>query len=640
MKKLLLILLLLPISGWGTIRTLTSASLPYTTQAAGDTIRFATDSIGSNTNGIIINHANVLIDGQDNILGFNIGQASSNYAIYINAANCTIRNLWILQDENGGDACDGILFTHGGYGATIQGVKIKMYGTNNINCVDSYGGGTQIYNITMDTCQFWNYSKGYTSRAYYDGAAVRLESRRPGLTDNEWSIHMRGNRVHISPHVSYAIHGNSTSTLGAMARRADIRHCTTGTEHQNTVYSEWDGTIGHSSANCYGFLLADIAGLTLCSNYVVTRDTADPLAAGGCRGFDIESVRGTAENPNMIFDNYVNIRVGPDVEYDPDGDNIPPPQPDNGYFPGWVFRMRSGDNNFVPGGRYTNVFDNHFEITLDTASHGNNKYPKTFFGHGSATIHISEQQNTPELSHFNIYNNTCIINANNVYTTTGQHVYGYSVMFSFTDEDTTIKFWGNNFTTPSTFLNLEYGSGLVFLGDTFTYGAQTDQPKAIILGVNGVTYYSENNIVRDCYFSNNAYADTNIIIANMGEQDITIQENLLLYVMGNNDSLVSSATVWRKNAYGDSVVIGSTGDSGYVWAYTTYWYESRTETDLTAFNDFTVGAHKSGDSTNQSLTIGQNFVSDTIYLANTSGDIGGEEPPEEPAKYLLKGIKR
>gem|GEM_PF-4605658 len=63
MKKIIVVLIavLLPVATSATIRNITS--LPYTTQANGDTLRLSGTRLVSSTSGITVAHSNILIDG-------------------------------------------------------------------------------------------------------------------------------------------------------------------------------------------------------------------------------------------------------------------------------------------------------------------------------------------------------------------------------------------------------------------------------------------------------------------------------------------------------------------------------------------------------------------------------------------------
>jgi hypothetical protein len=519
----------------------------------------------------------------------------------VDGSYCTVRNLWIIHGGTGATS-NCLQLSHGSYGLTLRGVKGIVYGDNS-HCIDSYGGGSQTYRITIDTCQFWSYCNGYTSRAYYDGAAIRLESRRPGLGPGDWGVRIYGTAIYNSPHISIAIFGNETSTAGASCPNVEISYCSTYTDHRNDFYPVWDGVLGHSSANCYGILLGDVSGAKVHNNYISTGDTY-----GGGRGLMLESVHGTADNHVEIYDNILDIRCGPDVEYDPDGSN--------GYFYSWGIRIRSGAPSFYPPCQYIDLYNNYVKIKVDTSSHIHGKY-----GHGATALNISEGEAID--ANINVVNNTFEIYPLNTYSGTGRHIIGDVLQVYATPEDETIRFRGNRFIGVNNIINLSDGSGMRFENDTLEFAYDTDNPVTIQLG--GYAGNATNICIRDAAYDNNA-AETDINMYPSGTLDICLQKTLQVYVQGRNGLPVAGATVQAVNNYGRVVMSGTTNINGLISGVVTYHYESRTGTDSLNFNDFTITAQVGSDNTQISHTVNSNATTPTVVLSNTDG---GGTPPED-----------
>ncbi len=618
MKKLILILLLLPVCANGTIRTLTGGST-YTTQAAGDTLVIDGTSITYTGTAIIISHANILIDGQSDTIYYGSAGADDIPGISVNAANLQIQNLFLIQADDGSN-CDNMVISNTGYGLRVRQSTIINNSYRNGNCASV--SQQQSYNIHFDTCIIINNCKGGDSRGNYDWSALKLELRNTGMSlPTDTSLEVTGCTIQ-SHNCGVVAYGNwgTPSVQGWPINGVYIHYNEITIDHVNEQYPTYDGNSQHTSANSYGVFVRDGRFVQVTHNNFYSG-----TSYGGAEAFNMEDCIGSSEYPiEVAYNTADSLHSGADISLT---------------FPRWGFRVRNIENK---ASEYISIHDNYIVMVFDTTQAANGQY--TWRG---AAAHFSWQydgwNSDSTGANYSIYNNHFEAITKNV----ASWLDVSAVRWSSTSEDTTVKSWNNYIAGASYSIFFEGNSvadGIIMTADSIWKPTDTtDFWSPYKLGSGSNVWNSENSIVRDAIYGPDI-SSTDISFYNVsgGVQDLTIQEKLLLYVMGNNDSLVSNANVWGINNYGDSVLIGNTGDTGYVWDYISYWYESRTESDSTSFNDFTVKARNAGatDSTSQALTMAQNFHSDTIYLANTSGDIGGEEPPEEPAKYLLRGIKR
>ncbi len=591
MKKILLIgiMILLPLASSATIRNLTSADLPYTTQATGDTLRISGTRITGVGDGITVIHSGILIDGQNDTLFYGAGGGSAA-GINVNSHHLTVRNLWLIQDGNG-DYSDGIKMTHAAYNLTLQGVKIKSYGVIESHCIDSYGSGSYAHNLIIDTCRFWNYCTGYPSRMSYGGAAVRLELRNPNLGPDDWAARVYGSTVYIAAHCGFTFLGYDGDFL---VKDLEVSYCSTFVDHQNTMYPVFDGTTGHSSANAYGFLISYAGGgLRFHHNYIGAGSNH-----GGSRGLMLEGIDGSPTDTAKIYSNVINIHCGPDVNYCPARNN---------YVAAWAVRLRDID---AGTGEYIELFDNDVTITLDTNSTVGSAY-----GYWGCAFNLSETKTHD--GHINVYNNRFEVVALHVRSETD----GEGVRLMATPYDETIKFYNNHIIAPTKVVWFYSGAGIEFSNDTLEFAANTINPRTFFMGF----YNGDNtgNIVNDAVYLNGATYN-NIYMVPSGTADISIRKSVSVFVRGYNEQPVAGASVWMYNNYGTLVLSGTTNSNGLLGGTVTYWREQLTGPDSVNYNNFTVKAKYNTDSTIITYAVDNINSSPVVTLSNTQGQQGDD----------------
>lgn len=644
MKKLLLILLLLPVCASGTQVVLSSSSLPYIV-SANDTITFIGSKIISNTDGLYINAEaeNVLIDLGTDTLVFGDNGSHGNMGIRIGRHyvqgellnNITIRGGWVIH--GGDDTSDGnnCIEISGCSGILIDSVSTIINGTNG-KCITSVPPSGRVITATNGSTTSWlsynrnieirggthkSYVTGYTSRCSYDGAVIHLAAKDVGIAGSEYNYKVHGLKVENAPCQGIVVYG-----------MVEVYECTVTVDCRNFMYSYPSSNFCYGAANAYGILarLVD-AGSKFHDNVLLAGTTY----YGSDGGFEVEGCLGTPSKPIEFYNNYINTHRGWDVHY---GFNVQSKG----------FKIRRADeynytnSEYYSANRHIKIYHNDIYLYSHTDTTNFKAY-----GPGVAGFYIIAHVDRAD-SGIVIENNyiRSIVLDTIVYLASSTPILAAGIQFIQSDSLNQYTIRYNRMESNDALYRYggydPGGSDFICYGDTLVAIDTASGPTTQYSGKfwpGNITDALTDNYIRDAYYVPDTLYKMFTYRGGVSDADVTIQENLLLYVMGNNNLLVSNASMWAVNDYGDTVMLTSSGTVGYDSVYATYLYES-IGTDSTAFNDFTIGAAKSGDTTTQSLTLSQSFVSDTIYLTNTSGDIGGEEPPEEPAKYLLRGIKR
>ena len=178
--------------------------------------------------------------------------------------------------------------------------------------------------------------------------------------------------------------------------------------------------------------------------------------------------------------------------------------------------------------------------------------------------------------------------------------------------------------------------GIVSHDDTLIKTGSSAYFQTVRLGVNGVEWNSGKNIIRDGTYLNGA-RDKDIIIANRGAHDVTVQKRLKIGVIGYNGSPVANATVKVINGYGQTVINASSDSVGQVTAPVNYYFRSTTTGDSVNYNDFSVIVQKNNDITVQDVIVGSSMTQPVITLSQTSGS-DDYVPPAQITDLSLEGF--
>lgn len=128
------------------------------------------------------------------------------------------------------------------------------------------------------------------------------------------------------------------------------------------------------------------------------------------------------------------------------------------------------------------------------------------------------------------------------------------------------------------------------------------------------------NYVRDVVYTGTGEPDSLVnIISGYTGHSAGLKRKLTIYVKGYDKNPMNDADVWAVNAYGDTVINTTTDISGTATGVVKYWDIYSDFTDSTAYNDFTLGAQKGGDSATTSFTVGWDNHTDTLELTASAG---------------------
>jgi len=613
----LLLLVLLPCVGQAAQVSLTSEDLPYTVRSY-DTITISGTSISSATNGIELKGGvhDIVIDGDPESTGnkdtlfFNTGGASGNWGIkceysswYGYIHNVHVKNLVIIQHEHAdhydGAGSVGITMT-GSHDVTYENVDVRTYSLDAKPVANGSSIGS--FRINFIGGSYNNYSKEYSNRCSFGGAAMILGTAHSdsGRTcdDGEYNWYVRGVRIDNSHHAGIVAYGK-TYIVGCTVT-CDVRNVRwdgAGWGEQGWVHPRSGATLNvcAGSANGYGILVNSAGqGSRVDSN--VIRSGTD---WGGGRGIMIENANGTMDCWVQVAGNDVDVHEGPDKYY-ADGEN----------YEGRAFTIRNLDGGHS---RYVHVFNNTFKVTamnidLDTIP------IDTMVPYTASQTAFKMQSGTYGGIHANLLveNNTFI---------------AYSIDSGCASY--AFKMYGGEFDSTVIFRNNEWYSDvypIVFRGGSPvilrspTIGRLSPSYDDTTFMFIGWTWGNAGHLVIDPTYTDGADGSVGYALGNQTTNDITFRRTLDIVVKGGlNNEPVIGAHVTARNAYGNVVLDGYTNVNGVVSGVVTYYYETRTGTDSTAYNDFVIIATSDGDADTVIHTVAWNTSVPPLVLPNTEG---------------------
>ena len=586
--------------------TTTISSLPYTASQAGtnysETLLVAGTNLASTTNGINFTGHDIVLNLASDTITFGTAGGDNMYGICFSgvnpAYNIRIIGGWLIHgitNDTLTNGVDCVRFARGAHDVLIRRTNMKVSG-DNAHCIDHDPDGRLAYNVEIDGGQYWSYCRRYSSREYYDGAAVRICFRSPS---GSYNIKIHGIRIWTGP-------GQGIVTVGGWGSnppdcRSQVYSCTVSVDHRNDFYLYNQGPnhpVGASSENAYGIFFSFCGiGSTIHDNVV-----RSGTSYGGSRGIFMESCQGISSNYITVYNNDVDIHEGPNIRVG------------EGYG-SFAFRMRPIDGQL----RYVRVFNNRFIAAGDSVAN------TRAYGY----IPIAFRYSNDIASSFIVFDN----NYFKAYAITPGPVEseGLSLDGVF-NADTTLVFRNNRYESDHTvvkFGDMQGGAAnLRFSGDTLRGLTAPYDFSTYQVGHLGNPWDCTHNMATDIGYEGGA-SDTNIVFSNGGTLDLTLKRVLIVQVIGRNGLPVRNATVTANNHYNRLVLSGTTNDGGVIRGPVSYWFESRTQNDSTAFNNFTIKARLLQDSTVISFTVSSLSPPATVVLANTDGEPGGEDlvPP-------------
>ncbi len=583
-------------------------SLPYTFDAndhssdAMDTLVLAGTRLSSSGSGITLQAlygnelTNVLVNLGTDTISYGEGGGGGVYGIRTVGTSSyypheiEIRGGFILHNTPDTTVNDCQAIDIRGHDILVKDVTATVRGYNG---QVFYAAGSQVYNDRIEGGHFTSYVTGFDSRCDYDACVVDVTNLyTTSLTDNgaDYHIYIKDLTIDDGPHMGIAIRGREG---GEHYGTAWIEACSVRTDARNSFYPTNDG-LCHSTSNPYGICFRHAGPGARIVDNVVTSGTN----WGGNRGIMIEYGWGTDEKPIVISGNLVDVHEGPNVEY---GDALP----------SHGLRIRYSPHRI-------NVLNNTFICT------GDNDPSTEDIGTGIHPVRLS--CNTGQTNVL-IRNNTI-----RAISLSGSGVACNGVTFDGIDYPDTYRLEYNHIVSSGTIYKFgDVGSqdvgptGVTIVGDTVAFATNTIDPHTFYLGHLSNDWNCTENVACDIVYQNGT-SDEDVEFSNGGTADIAIQRTLSVKVNGDNGLPVPGAEVTVTNNYGRTVLTGVTGSSGTVTGPVSYRWESRTQTDSTQFNGFSVKCKKGADSVVTSITVNATSESPTVTLP-----VGGVEDVIPPA---------
>ena len=582
---LALIFLLLP--QMVTAAQKTVSALPYTASTNNDTLQLAGTKLTSTGNGILISGDNVVLNLGGDTLEFGSAGGSSIYGIRIQgASNVKIIGGLVRKSGTAGSGVCGIKVTNSN-DVLVSNTDVIVDG-HDANCVWVEGGLPGTYNVEFAGGDWTSNSESYSSREAYSGAV--FQSGSMPSTGGQFDMKIHDVNIINGPGQGIVLRGHSfvygcTITLDAYNKRWD------------TVWDWNQAPIGQSWANPYGIMARGLeAGASIYNNQILSGNKRY-----GSRGVLIEIAQGTIDKPIEFHDNVIDVHEGPNKEAGNAEGNVQ------------AFRIRGiDDSNLV-------IYNNTIRTTVDDdpATTWIGREARTFYHSTGGRVDVHNNQIQCVSLTQNTQSQAFCVEGDNVSPTA---VYRYNRIEGAGE---LVKLGGIQ--GP--------GNGIRLEGDTIGYLPLTIAGKTTF----HIGYYnapSTDNFAIDCIYLNGA-SDTNIIWQNSSSDnsELSLARNVVVKANGNNALPVSGATVTVKNAYGATVLTGTTDGYGKLTGEVAYWYEGEDTPDSTSFNPFSIKIKKGSDSVVANYAVGSLSAAPVLTLANTTGSGTPNAAPSVPTHF-------
>ena len=607
MKKIfscLILILLFAATSWGTTHVI--SSLPYTFSATqmtseADTLVLGSSKLSSATNGIYLTAAwqneltDVVLDLRGDTVEFGTAGGDNNYGIRIMGTatyyphNVKVLGGTIIHEPSNSNASGNRCLNINGNDLYIEDVNAIIKGINGKALVSA---GPYTFNNHVTGGTYRSEVTAFNSRCNFDAPVIHIaDLRQQTLQDNNADFHFIFDGVTINggPHGGIVVHGRS-GDFGSV----DILNCNIMTDARNDMYPTYAGTC-FSTSNPYGIACSGYMGGSIIYNNTITSGTQ----YGGNRGILLEQAHGTAANPIIVRKNYVDVHEGPNVEY---GDVLPLHAFRARYSPGYII---IDSNTFIGTG------DNN----TATTDYGSMVHIMRFSGGAPGETNVLMRHNIIKAISLNSSGVEC-----NAVT---YDAIAYDSLYI--TEENYISSAGNIY---------KYGDyngeshGQIIEGDTVAFENITTTPRTYHIGHLGNNFDCSGNISKDVtYLDGTSFDD--IYFSQGGTQDITMQKSIQIQVKGNNDFNVSGAAVSLVNNYNQNVLSGTTNSAGSFNGSVSYWFESRTASDSTSYNNFSLVVEKESDIITKDIII--NAGSSNIQvctLSNTAGTLDTIPPAQ------------
>lgn len=608
MKKIFtcfILSLLLTAPSWGVTHVI--SSLPYTFSAADqpagevDTLVLGSSRLSSATNGIFLTAAwqdelqDVVLDLRGDTLEFGTAGGDNNYGVRIMGTgtyyphDITVIGGTIIHNPSNPTASGNRCLNVTGHRLLIQDVNAIIRGYNGKALVS---GGPYTFENEVRGGVYRSEVTAFTSRCNFDAPVIHVaDLRQQTLIDNNADYHFKFDNVTVNggPHAGIVVHGRSGDHATAI-----IQNCNIMTDARNDMYTSYSGTC-FSTSNPYGIACSGLEGGSIIYNNTITSGTQ----YGGNRGILLEQAHGTPANPIIVRKNNVDVHEGPNVEY---GDALPL----------HALRIRYGPGYIIVD---SNTFIGRGDNDPNTTDYGSMVHICRFSGGTPGETHVILEYNTIKAISLSPSGVEC-----------------NAITYDAIDYDSLYFTKDNNITSSGNIYKFgDYNGqshGQVIDGDTVGFENTRISPITFHVGHLGNNYDCSGNIATDVtYLNGTSYDDIYFPIG--GDDDITMKKSVDIQVRGDNNFNVPGATVRVVNNYGQDVLTGTTTSAGTFSGVVSYWFQSRTASDSTSYNNFSVVVEKDNDIFTKDIII--NATSNPMVvctLSNTAGTID-TIPPDQ-----------
>jgi hypothetical protein len=612
-------------------------SLPYTVNQSShsadswDTITVAGTKLTSATDGIefIACYNWVLNLGADTLV-FGQGSSSAQWNSigidfrpygYDGCHDIIVKGGYIINNPLGIDTlnydpadtlsgrCDGIRMGFASHDLTIDGSFIRIAAYSSHAIMAGGARGQLIKNVVIDHA-----GPGFHNRGSFDACAIKgVNWNTDDLNGpNDYHIRIEGSKVIRCPHNGFYFNANQTGDNYVVGQ---IEACTLTVDSRNIMYYPvGDGQTEHGRANCYAIQFTRAGPNTYIKHCVINSGTAHH----GGRGIQFVVSKGTETEPVQVDSNYVSVHEAADVAF-------------TGIYGYYPCAMKIRQNC-----RGIHVFDNTLIYTSD-GSIPWGTVTGSYYCSGHAFVYQYWTESPSPPYYITVENN--LMRAIDRNPSGGALLDG--VIFDWKIGYDPSFVWRNN-RIESDYVGYRWGgydgpaNATTIIGDTLKLvDTSNSNHYAFQLGYLQMNYDAEDIIVQDMAYENSLgnpadYDQSINFPSSSGSADITEKRTIDIYARGTNDLPVTGASVTVTNNYGQTVLTGTTNSGGKVSGVVSYRYESRTGTDSTNYNNFTINVSKSSDNAQGSLTVKWNQYKDTVDLSSTSGD--GTWDDDEPTE--------
>jgi hypothetical protein len=623
MKRLLILLILLPCVSYGVTKQLTQEMLPYST-SANDTLIISGAITSPSAPVITVQSSNVVIMGDGGNDDTLYGPASGGIIVrtrWVSSQpqNFALKDLTVSVTNPVTEGEVGVTGTQTGTYALWLDDCNKARITNVSLVIGGYNGNVLYTNgvcrdLAFDDVRFFSYVWGYADRCLYYGSVSKFNASFAAMEgDQEYDATFQNCKIYSAPHAGLYVRGKIL-----------IEDCLFYGDARNHYYSHPGGNFCETSVDPFAIALRNgEAGTVIRRNnfyagHVEYEDAIDTAQSNtgnytitqsyeGTQGIFVERTVGTETDSVEIYDNYLYISNGPnDYEHGIGGSIIGGRQAGECYGTFW----RSGP-------QYISFHDNTIIILVDSDT------TTTWIGRAGFG---AKPEHTVESCCPSPGDNSFVDNYIEVITLTPDTGLTRGVAYVTARNAPN----GPMVVRHNTFLGSAYilewgdanmgGGNSILDSNILGWGSGYPVKEHTIFMGSAVERYGQENYIFDNTYGTGVDWEDISIIAQDEDIELTVQSTYRVFVRGYSGNPVIGANVYFEDAYGNSWS-GVTGTNGLVGELVSIRYDSYHGGDSLLFNDFTTSAWYGTDSVTVTKTVGVTEASktDTITLTTIEG---------------------